>query len=81
MRIEGHTDDVGDAFANLDLSQRRADAVRAYLIARGVEPDRLLAVGHGESRPVVAGTDEAARGTNRRVEFYVETWNTQGRTP
>ena len=75
LRIEGHTDSVGLPDDNLELSQRRADAVRAFLIARGVAADRIVAVGFGESKPVVGVGDEAASATNRRVEFLVDRWD------
>lgn len=65
LRIEGHTDSLGSRAANLALSQRRADAVMTYLIARGVARARLQAFGHGFDRPLPghAGSDPA----NRRV--------------
>jgi outer membrane protein OmpA-like peptidoglycan-associated protein len=71
LSIEGHTDDVGEDEANLELSRRRANNVMAYLIQHGVEPSRLEAHGHGESRPLIEDTTEDARGVNRRVEFRV----------
>ena len=71
VRIEGHTDDVGTAAANRELSQARADAVREYLIRRGVQPERLQAVGFGNSRPVDTHKTAEARAKNRRVELIV----------
>ncbi len=71
IRIEGHTDDIGDEQYNLQLSQRRADAVRRYLIEHGVDPRRIEAIGYGESRPLVPNTSEAARAKNRRVEMHI----------
>ncbi|HLK99219.1 MAG TPA: OmpA family protein [Myxococcaceae bacterium] len=67
--IEGHTDDVGTLEHNRQLSQRRADAVRAYLIKKGVAPGRLEARGFGKDRPVARGNTEKDRAANRRVEF------------
>ncbi len=72
LRIEGHTDSVGDAAYNKDLSQRRADAVRDYLIAHGVEGSRITAVGFGEEKLLVEEHSEADRAKNRRVEFFVD---------
>jgi outer membrane protein OmpA-like peptidoglycan-associated protein len=58
--------------ANLKLSDGRAKAVRAYLIKAGVAPDRLNAVGYGETKPVDPADNEAAWEKNRRVEFVIE---------
>lgn len=71
LAIEGHTDDVGDEDANLDLSRRRANNVMAWLIQHGIEASRLEAHGYGESMPLVQDTTEDARSVNRRVEFDV----------
>jgi outer membrane protein OmpA-like peptidoglycan-associated protein len=71
VRIEGHTDSRGADDYNLVLSQRRAEAVVEYLIGRGVETERLEAVGYGEQRPIVRGETEEAWATNRRVEFTI----------
>ena len=71
IRIQGHTDDVGDDDANQALSERRAAAVRDHLTAEGIAADRLEAAGFGESRPVVPNDDDAARALNRRTEFVV----------
>lgn len=71
IEIQGHTDDVGELSHNLDLSQRRAEAVRAEFIRLGVPQERLVARGYGMLRPLVAGTDEASRAQNRRVQFVV----------
>jgi OOP family OmpA-OmpF porin len=67
--IEGHTDDLGSLEHNRQLSQRRADAVRAYLVKKGVAPERLEARGFGKDRPVARGNTERDRAANRRVEF------------
>jgi outer membrane protein OmpA-like peptidoglycan-associated protein len=67
VRVEVHTDASGSRQANLALSQRRADTIRLYLIERGVDPHRVLAVGMGSSRPVIA-SDPLAPG-NRRIEI------------
>ena len=71
IRIEGHTDDVGNDVYNLKLSQQRAESVRAALIERGVAPERLDAVGFGEMRPIAGNDTEEGRATNRRVEFII----------
>ena len=69
VEIQGHTDDVGAAEANRNLSARRAEAVRNYLAGAGVEPARMTAVGYGEDLPVADNTTEAGRLANRRVEL------------
>ncbi|MEX2333456.1 MAG: OmpA family protein, partial [Pseudohongiella sp.] len=69
--IEGHTDSVGSESSNLDLSQRRADSVRTYLVGRGVANSRLNASGRGESSPVGSNDSETGRQQNRRVEVIV----------
>jgi outer membrane protein OmpA-like peptidoglycan-associated protein len=71
VRIEGHTDSRGDDAFNLDLSQRRTEAVRTYLINKGVEANRLEAKGYGETKPLVTGNNEAAWAKNRRVDFFI----------
>ncbi|MCK6549573.1 OmpA family protein, partial [Myxococcota bacterium] len=71
VRVEGHTDDVGDDAANLALSDRRAKAVVDYLVAKGVERSRLEAQGFGETQPLESNKTTAGRATNRRVEFEV----------
>lgn len=71
VSIEGHTDSQGSDEFNMKLSQKRADAVRDYLIARGIEPDRLKAVGFGETRPIAPNDTEEGREKNRRVEFNI----------
>ncbi len=71
VRIEGHTDNIGNELTNLRLSQARADAVRTYLIQAGVEAARLEARGFGESYPLVGNDTEDGRAQNRRVEFII----------
>ncbi len=69
VRVEGHTDSNGPRAANRVLSQARADSVVAHLVAAGVDPSRLQAVGHGEDVPLVSNETAAGRARNRRVEF------------
>ena len=69
--VEGHTDDVGAASTNMRLSQKRADAVRDYLVGKGVSADVLDAIGFGETRPLEDARTRAARAKNRRVEFKI----------
>jgi len=67
--IEGYTDNVGSDALNLDLSQRRAEAVRGFLIKNGVNGERVTARGYGEASPVASNDTEAGRQQNRRVEI------------
>ncbi len=70
FQIGGHTDDVGPAVYNRDLSERRAEAVRAYLASTfQIEGERLEVKAFGEDAPLVENTDAEARSLNRRVEF------------
>jgi len=69
ISVNGHTDDVGSAAYNQKLSERRAQAVRDYLVKAGLPPEILSVEGHGKSLPLVAGTTDAARAKNRRVEL------------
>jgi outer membrane protein OmpA-like peptidoglycan-associated protein len=71
IRIEGYTDSSGTQDYNLDLSQRRADAVRDYLIDHGISPNRIIARGYGEAEPVASNDTMAGRRENRRVEVIV----------
>ncbi|HYR97115.1 MAG TPA: OmpA family protein, partial [Candidatus Binatus sp.] len=69
--IEGHTDDVGTAEHNRQLSQERADAVREALVTNGISRDRIEARGLGESYPVAPNSNQAGRQQNRRVEVII----------
>lgn len=69
VEVEGHTDSVGSAAYNQVLSQRRAEAVRRYLIQRGIAADRITARGYGASRPIADNRTEAGRALNRRTEI------------
>jgi OOP family OmpA-OmpF porin len=69
LEVAGHTDARGDALYNLDLSERRARAVRDYLVERGVNPSRLTAKGYGQTKPLADNESSAGRAVNRRVEL------------
>ena len=71
VRIEGHTDNVGSGARNQTLSQKRAEAVRLYLVSRGIVADRLSAVGFGVTRPVASNRTPRGRALNRRTEFHI----------
>jgi outer membrane protein OmpA-like peptidoglycan-associated protein len=71
VKIEGYTDNVGRKAKNLKLSQRRADAVKEYLIKAGVKEDILTAEGRGSANPIADNKTKAGRAENRRVEFHI----------
>ena len=71
LSVNGHSDDVGTAEYNQKLSERRAQAVRDYLVKAGISADILSVEGHGKSLPLVKGTTDASRAKNRRVELGI----------
>jgi OmpA-OmpF porin, OOP family len=71
VEVEGHTDIRGDPASNRRLSLRRAQAVQAYLAARGISPARVHTVGSGSTRPLVRARTPEAFEMNRRIEFRV----------
>jgi OmpA-OmpF porin, OOP family len=71
VSIEGHTDAVGPEAGNMRLSQRRADAVRDYLGAKGVVKERLETAGYGPTKPIASNKNEKGRAKNRRTEFRI----------
>jgi OmpA-OmpF porin, OOP family len=73
VEIAGHTDAIGSEAYNTLLSQQRAEAVRAYLAEKGVDEDRMSAVGYGELEPVDSNETDEGRKANRRVEFRIST--------
>lgn len=72
MQIEGNTDNVGKDEFNLKLSQDRAEAVKKYLVGKGIPADRLTAVGYGETKPIEDNKTAAGRAKNRRVDLKAE---------
>jgi outer membrane protein OmpA-like peptidoglycan-associated protein len=71
IQLDGHTDSQGDDSYNLKLSQRRCEATRQYLLAKGISADRLVDKAHSEHQPLASNADEAGRQLNRRVEFSI----------
>ena len=71
IRIEGHTDSRGSEALNKRLSQDRAKSVLKFLVAEGVEEERMIAVGFGEEKPVESNRTRAGRAANRRVDFVI----------
>lgn len=72
LTIEGHTDASGNAEKNRTLSQRRAESVKKYLIEKGVDPSRLVAIGYGSDRPLDTNKTPEGRAANRRVEIVLD---------
>jgi outer membrane protein OmpA-like peptidoglycan-associated protein/uncharacterized protein YidB (DUF937 family) len=71
LEVSGHTDNKGAAAGNLALSQKRADAVKAFLVKQGIKADMLTTKGYGADKPVASNDTEADRFKNRRIEFSV----------
>jgi outer membrane protein OmpA-like peptidoglycan-associated protein len=71
ISVNGHTDDVGSEAYNQKLSERRAQAVRDYLVKAGLSPEIVSVEGHGKTLPLVRGSSDAARAKNRRVELGI----------
>ena len=71
VRVEGYTDSIGSDDYNLQLSRKRADAVRDYLDTNGIRADNITAVGLGKENPVASNDTAAGRQQNRRVELVV----------
>ncbi len=71
IEVGGHTDNAGDAASNKTLSQKRAEAVKAYLVSKGLETGRLTAVGYGQEKPIGDNKTPAGKQKNRRVEFNI----------
>jgi OmpA-OmpF porin, OOP family len=71
IEISGHTDNIGEDAYNRKLSEDRANAVKSYLVSKGVQPARLKSVGHGASMPVADNATEAGRQENRRISLQI----------
>jgi OOP family OmpA-OmpF porin len=69
LKLAGHTDNIGSAAANLKLSKDRAEAVKAYLVDKGINASFIEATGYGAGQPIATNKTAAGRQTNRRVEF------------
>lgn len=72
LEVQGHTDSIGGPQFNLALSQARANSVKTYLVAAGVDPDRLTTQGFGLTIPVADNATPEGRAQNRRVVFLVQ---------
>jgi OmpA-OmpF porin, OOP family len=73
ITIEGHTDALGHETANMQLSTRRAEAVRTYLMANmNLEPEQVVAVGFGENKPIASNDTKTGRAQNRRIDLFLD---------
>ncbi len=72
ISIEGHTDNTGSADGNKALSQKRADAAKAYLVNKGIDASRISTVGYGQDKPIADNSTAEGRQKNRRVEFIIK---------
>ena len=72
VTVEGHTDSSGPASFNQNLSQKRSDAVKAYLVSKGIAANIIIPKGFGESQPIATNESAAGRAQNRRVEIKVD---------
>ena len=71
IQIAGHTDSDGEAADNLLLSQQRANAVRTYLINKGIAPSRIISIGYGETKPIGDNNTPEGKAKNRRTEVSI----------
>ena len=81
IQVAGHTDERGSDEYNLALGQRRAAAVKAYLVQHGIADSRIQTVSYGEERPIAQGSDESAYSQNRRAEFAITSGGGSLRAP
>jgi OOP family OmpA-OmpF porin len=72
LKLSGHTDNQGDATKNLMLSEKRAKAVKKFLVSKGVKADKVIAEWFGQTVPIADNTTPEGRQKNRRVEMKVE---------
>lgn len=71
LKLSGHTDNTGSAAFNLALSKKRAEAVKKYLVSKGVAADRITTEGLGSTKPIASNDTAQGRNANRRVEFLI----------
>ena len=72
LTIDGHTDNTGTAAMNMELSQKRCNSVKNYLISKGIDASRLIANGYGDTRPVADNKTSDGKAKNRRVELKMQ---------
>ena len=69
IRVEGHTDNIGSKKYNLELSNKRAQAIKDYLVGNGIDQSRITSIGYGLSRPIAGNDTKEGRALNRRAEL------------
>ena len=69
IRVEGHTDNIGSEKYNLNLSKKRAESIKAYLVGKGIDESRITSIGYGFSKPRVGNDTKEGRALNRRAEL------------
>lgn len=72
IQVQGHTDSTGNHAKNQKLSEKRADAIKAYLIANGLEANQISTIGYGDSKPIAVNKTKEGRAQNRRVDVIIE---------
>lgn len=72
VRIEGHSDDLGTPASNVAVGEKRAVSVMKYLVAKGLEPERISVVSYGSDRPLCVEKTDSCRAKNRRAQFFVK---------
>src|SRR2546430_16328849 len=81
VSVEGHTDSIGSDAYNLKRSERRAQAVRDYVVSQGIDAARISVKGWGKTKPVASNKTEAGRAENRRAGINAEGWRRAGAGP
>ena len=71
IEVQGHTDNTGKAEMNKTISEKRAQAVKDYMVKKGVDASRMTAIGYGQDQPIADNNTKAGRQKNRRVEFKI----------
>jgi outer membrane protein OmpA-like peptidoglycan-associated protein len=71
IEVQGHTNNIGDRQKLIELSEQRAEAVKKYIVEKGITPDRISTKGFGPDKPIASNKTEAGRKKNQRVDFKI----------
>ncbi|MPN15035.1 putative lipoprotein YiaD [bioreactor metagenome] len=71
IKLQGHTDNIGNAKSNMILSNNRVESVKSFLVTKGIDETRIQTKGFGQSQPIETNDTEEGRAKNRRVEFFI----------